>query len=84
MEAAGIVCEFDTLHKGHEVLLRAAKAENCDIVLYGHTHAAHIEYREGRHLLNPGSLRHPAEGRPGYIELILDGKNVVPIPVELK
>ena len=38
-------------------LLRAAKAENCDIVLYGHTHAARIEYREGRHLLNPGSLR---------------------------
>lgn len=27
MEAAGIVCEFDPLHKGHEVLLRAAKAE---------------------------------------------------------
>ena len=65
-------------------LLRAAKAENCDIVLYGHTHAARIEYREGRHLLNPVSLRHPAEGRPGYIELVLDGKNVVPIPVELK
>ena len=27
MEAAGIVCEFDPLHMGHEVLLRAAKAE---------------------------------------------------------
>lgn len=27
MEAVGIVCEFDPLHKGHEALLRAAKAE---------------------------------------------------------
>ena len=33
---------------------------------------------------SPGGLRHPAEGRPGCIELVLDGKNVVPIPVELK
>lgn len=27
MEAVGIVCEFDPLHRGHEALLRAAKAE---------------------------------------------------------
>ena len=62
---------------------KKAAAENCDIVLYGHTHLAKIEYREGRYFLNPGSLRQPMEGHPSYIELNLDGKNVVPILVEL-
>ena len=60
-----------------------AAAENCDIVLYGHTHLAKIEYREGRYFLNHGSLRQPMEGHPSYIELNLDDKNVVPILVEL-
>mgnify|MGYP002450175448 CR=1 FL=1 len=63
--------------------LKKAAAENCDIVLYGHTHLAKIEYREERYFLNPGSLRQPMEGHPSYIELNLDDKNVVPILVEL-
>ena len=63
---------------GTALLEKKAAAENCDIVLYGHTHLAKIEYREGRYFLNPGSLR-----QPSYIELSLDDKNVVPILVEL-
>ena len=68
---------------GTALLEKKAAAENCDIVLYGHTHLAKIEFREGRYFLNPGSLRQPMEGHPSYIELNLDDKNVVPILVEL-
>ena len=68
---------------GTAILEKKAAAENCDIVLYGHTHLAKIEYREERYFLNPGSLRQPMEGHPSYIELNLDDKNVVPILVEL-
>ena len=68
---------------GTALLEKKAAAENCDIVLYGHTHLAKIEYREGQYFLNPGSLRQPMEGHPSYIELNLDDKNVVPILVEL-
>ena len=68
---------------GTALLEKKAAAENCDIVLYGHTHLAKVEYRQGRYFLNPGSLRQPMEGHPSYIELNLDGKNVVPILVEL-
>ena len=68
---------------GTALLEKKAAAENCDIVLYGHTHLAKIEYREDRYFLNPGSLRQPMEGHPSYIELNLDDKNVVPILVEL-
>ena len=68
---------------GTALLEKKAAAENCDIVLYGHTHLAKIEYREERYFLNPGSLRQPMEGHPSYIELNLDDKNVVPILVEL-
>ena len=68
---------------GTALLEKRAAEENCDIVLYGHTHVPRIDYIAGRYYLNPGSLRQPAEGRPGYIELNLDGKNTVPIRVEI-
>lgn len=68
---------------GTALLEKRAEEESCDIILYGHTHTARVEYRDGRHILNPGSLRQPADGRPSYIELNLDGRNVVPILVEL-
>lgn len=68
---------------GTALLEKRAAEENCDIVLYGHTHVPRIDYIAGRYYLNPGSLRQPAEGRPSYIELNLDGKNTVPIRVEI-
>ena len=68
---------------GTALLEKRAAEENCDIVLYGHTHVPRIDYIAGRYYLNPGSLRQPAEGHPGYIELNVDGKNTVPIRVEI-
>ncbi len=36
-------------------LERAARERGVDVVLYGHTHIASDEYRDGLRLLNPGS-----------------------------
>lgn len=49
-------------------LLDEAKARNCRIVMFGHTHKPIAEEREGVFVINPGSLSYPRqEGRmPSY------------------
>ena len=37
-------------------LIAAARAENCDICIFGHTHTQFYEYKDGLHILNPGSI----------------------------
>ena len=41
---------------GLGLLVNAAKRFDADIVLYGHTHIADVDYRDGMTLINPGSL----------------------------
>lgn len=65
-------------------LKAAARAQGCDIILYGHTHTARVLYEEGIFLCNPGSVRFGDATPAGYLELNLDGKNVVPILVPLE
>lgn len=36
-------------------LERAAREKGADVVLFGHTHVAHNEYKDGMYLVNPGS-----------------------------
>ena len=69
--------DLSTLH-------RAAASVGCDIILYGHTHEARIDYQKGVYCVNPGSVRFSGAGPASYLELNLDGRNVVPIivPVE--
>lgn len=47
-------------------LLREAKRQNARVALFGHTHIAYESFEDGIHLLNPGSLGIPREGRPSY------------------
>lgn len=42
-------------------IIAQAKRQNCDIMLYGHTHIALEDYRDGMYILNPGSV-----GRGGF------------------
>ena len=49
-------------------LERAARQRKADIALYGHTHQADIDYRDGRYLMNPGSL-HGSFGTYGTIDI---------------
>ena len=60
-------------------LIVAARAEACDIVLFGHTHLPQETYvsEYGMYLFNPGSIGHPREGAPSFGLLMLSGKNVL-------
>ncbi|MDU5587891.1 MAG: metallophosphoesterase family protein, partial [Finegoldia magna] len=42
--------------------IRFAKANNCDIVITGHTHVKVLEEKDGVILLNPGSPSIPKDG----------------------
>ncbi len=56
--------------------VQEAKIVNADVLLYGHTHAAHTEYRDGLYIMNPGSVSRPRDssrGSYGYIDIV-DGK----------
>ncbi len=48
-----------------EPLLQAAEQQGCKIAVYGHTHLAHEEYRNGIYLLNPGCLC-GSRAKPSY------------------
>ena len=54
---------------GNERIKQEAKARNCDLVFYGHTHKPVIDEAEGIIAVNPGSLSYPRqEGRqPSYV-----------------
>ena len=47
-----------------DILVEEAIAEDCNIVLHGHTHVRRNEYRNGVYLMNPGSAAQPRDGMP--------------------
>lgn len=51
-----------------------------DILLCAHTHLPYITKKNGRHLLNTGSVGKPKFGKPecSYIVLTIDEKNIIP------
>lgn len=61
------------------VIREHAKALECDIVMYGHTHMPEIEKIGSITLINPGSLTYPRQpGRkPSYIMAETDSKGDV-------
>lgn len=55
-----------------KLLYRTLELE-CRAALFGHTHIPCMEYAQGVHLVNPGSLSRPAaKGRPSYALLTLE------------
>ncbi len=51
-------------------LSERARAEACDLVLFGHTHAPLLEERDGIIFLNPGSAARPRIGGKGTYAVI--------------
>lgn len=47
-----------------------AKTENCNLVLFGHTHQPTKQYKDGIHYFNPGSVR---EGFYGVVDITDNG-----------
>ena len=59
-----------------EGLVRAGWQMHANIVLYGHTHIPFVEYRDGMHIMNPGSLGMPrgmSTGSYGIIDIADSG-----------
>ena len=55
-----------------------AEDKEAKVVLYGHTHIAHIEYDNGMHIMNPGSISCPKDfSSPTYGTIDIQGKNIV-------
>ena len=51
----------------------AAKENQVDVALFGHTHQAYCEYHDGIWLMNPGSC---SALRPSYGQIIIENKQV--------
>ncbi|MDP3130435.1 MAG: metallophosphoesterase [Bacillota bacterium] len=51
-------------------LSERARAEECDIAMFGHTHAPFLEERDGVVFLNPGSAARPRNGLAGTYAVI--------------
>lgn len=56
-----------------------------DVLICGHTHLPYIMEKDGKFLLNTGSIGKPKFGRPecSYIILTVNGKNIIPEIVTL-
>ena len=54
-----------------------AKARDCQVVLFGHTHRPVVMERDGILVVNPGSLSYPRQDgkKPSYILMEDNGKN---------
>lgn len=68
---------------GTSELWRAGREREADILLYGHTHTARIEYRDGVYLINPGAVSHCHTTPPGFLMLDLTEKGIMPNRIEL-
>lgn len=60
-------------------LMRAAKENKASIVLYGHTHAARIDFIDDIYLINPGSVADSRITKAGYLALDITENGTVPV-----
>ncbi len=61
---------------GVEHLFYLAKENECQIALFGHTHARYKNYHDGVHIFNPGSVALPRDFKKasyGYIDITKNG-----------
>ena len=58
-----------------ERLLNLAKQSGSDIALFGHTHIAYSEYKDGVYIINPGSVSRSRNGADSYaiIDIVKEG-----------
>ncbi len=56
-----------------------AKENNCDVVLYGHTHTPKINYMDDITFVNPGSISLPRQNytQPTFLIMEIDKKNEI-------
>ena len=58
-------------------IIKNAKANNCKIAIYGHTHVARVEEIDGIYLINPGSCVFPrGNNNKTYIEININNEDL--------
>lgn len=63
---------------GLELAVAHARAADCKVLLFGHTHEAYTEYRDGLYIMNPGSISLPrASSRKQYGLLEISEKGIL-------
>ncbi len=67
--------------KSLDILARVAKSRGCQIVLYGHTHAAQITKIDGVTLVNPGSMHYEPGKGGSYCYLVVNKDQFTPVLV---
>ena len=68
---------------GVERLLETAKQLNCQIALFGHTHASQILYENGIYLVNPGSCSQPRDFHKSYAVIDIEDNGIMPIIINI-
>lgn len=69
------ICHGHTfgVKSSYERLIQSARAEKADIVLFGHTHTAYTEYRDGLYIMNPGTVSRSSSSSYGFIDITDSG-----------
>lgn len=66
----------------YEELIIDTKAHEAEIVVFGHSHEAHLEQKDGVVLLNPGSITKPRDSRyPSYAFIELNNGKIKEISI---
>lgn len=71
---------YSVKHGDYQAVV-AAREQKADILLYGHTHEALTDYRDGLYLLNPGSL---SGWRASYGTIDITPQGIVTNVVQLR
>lgn len=60
-----------------ESLFHAGAQVQANVILFGHTHVPMVDYRDGVHILNPGSLGMPYGSKPTYGVVDITDRDIV-------
>ena len=69
---------------GYDRIIARAKSNKADILLFGHTHEAFKDYRDGLYIMNPGSAGLYSQGAPSYGVIEITKAGIVLTIVRLK
>ena len=68
---------------GTQRLLEAAKQNDCQIALYGHTHVSNIVYEDGIYLVNPGSCSKGRDFHESYAVIDIEPNGIMPVIIRI-
>lgn len=77
------MCHGNAYSGEPELIAKAAKANGCDIALFGHTHVFYQDIIDGVYIFNPGSCSRSKEGPNSYaIITIADSIEITRINID--